>query len=52
VRTYAIFIQTDKVVDSRYAVTADGCGEQTYAPFDDIPVAAKPSNGVELDPLH
>jgi hypothetical protein len=52
VRTYAVFIQTDKVVDSRYAVTTDGCGEQTYAPFDDIPVTAKPSSGVELDPLH
>jgi hypothetical protein len=52
VRTYAVFIQTDKVVDSRYAVTTDGCGEQTYAPFDDIPVTAKPSNGVELDPVH
>jgi hypothetical protein len=52
VRTYAVFIQTDKVVDSRYAVTTDGCGEQTYAPFDDMPVTAKPSNGIELDPLH
>jgi len=52
VRTYAVFIRTDKVVDSRYAVTTDGCGEQTYAPFDDIPVTAKPSNGIELDPLH
>jgi hypothetical protein len=52
VRTYAVFIQTDKVVDGRYAVTTDGCGEQTYAPFDDIPLTAKPSNGVELDPLH
>jgi hypothetical protein len=51
-RTYAVFIQTDKVVDGRYAVTTDGCGEQPYAPFDDIPVTAKPSNGVELDPLH
>jgi hypothetical protein len=52
VRTYAVFIQTDKVVDSRYAVTTDGCGEQTYAPFNDRPVNAKPSNGIELDPLH
>jgi hypothetical protein len=52
VRTYAVFIQTDKVVDSRYAVSTDGCGEQTYAPFDDMPVTAKPSNGIELDPLH
>ncbi|MGC1354212.1 MAG: hypothetical protein WA851_00220 [Xanthobacteraceae bacterium] len=52
IRTYAIFIQGDKVVDSRYAVTTDGCGGQAYAPFDDIPDMAKPSNGVELDPLH
>jgi hypothetical protein len=52
IRTYAVFIQTDKVVDSRYAVTTDGCGGQAYAPFDDVPVMAKPSNGVELDPLH
>jgi hypothetical protein len=52
VRTYAVFIQTDKVVDSRYAVTTDGCGEQTYTPFDDIPVTVKPPGGVELDPLH
>jgi hypothetical protein len=52
VQTYAVFIRTDKVVDSRYAVTTDGCGEQAYAPFNDIPVMAKPSNGVGLDPLH
>ena len=52
VRTYAVFIQTDKVTDSRYAVTTDGCGEQTYTPFDDIPVTVKPPDGVELDPLH
>lgn len=51
-RTYAVFIQTDRVVDSRYAVTTDGCGEQTYLPFDGIPITAKPSGGIELDPLH
>jgi hypothetical protein len=51
-RTYAVFIQTDRVVDSRYAVTTDGCGEQTYLPFDAIPITAKPSGGIELDPLH
>jgi hypothetical protein len=51
-RTYAVFIQADKVVDSRYAVTTDSCGDQTYLPFDAIPTAAKPSGGVELDPLH
>jgi hypothetical protein len=52
IRTYAVFTQADKVVDSRYAVTTDGCGEQTYAPFDAIPITARPSNGVELEPLH
>jgi hypothetical protein len=52
IRTYALFIQTDKVVDSRYAVTTDGCGKQAYAPFDEIPPTAKPSTGIELDPLH
>jgi hypothetical protein len=52
IRTYAVFIQTDKVVDSRYAVITDGCGGQAYAPFGEISVMAKPSNGVELDPLH
>jgi len=51
-QTYAVFIQTDSVVDSRYAVTTDGCGKQTYLPFDAIPSTAKPSGGIELDPLH
>jgi hypothetical protein len=51
-RTYAVFIQTDKVVDSRYAVMTDGCSEQTYVPFDAIPSTTKPSGGIELDPLH
>jgi len=50
-RTYAVFIQADKVVDSRYAVTTDGCGEQTYVPFDAMPTTA-PSSGIELNPLH
>jgi hypothetical protein len=51
-QTYAVFIQTDKVVDSRYAVTTDGCGEQAYLPFGDLPMTANPSGGIELDPLH
>jgi len=50
-RTYAVFIRADKVVDSRYAVTMDGCGEQPYVPFDAMPNTAAP-NGVELNPLH
>jgi hypothetical protein len=33
-RTYAVFIQNNAVVDSRYAVQTDACGSQTYTPFD------------------
>jgi len=51
-RTYAVFIQAEKVVESRYAVTTDGCGEQVYVPFDAIPITTKPSSGGELEPLH
>ena len=36
VRTYAIFIQNDAVVDGRYAVETDSCAAQTYTPFDVI----------------
>ncbi|MGC1780448.1 MAG: hypothetical protein WBB34_21135 [Xanthobacteraceae bacterium] len=33
-RTYAIFIQDNAVVDGRYAVETDTCATQTYTPFD------------------
>ncbi len=33
-RSYAVFIQDDKVVDARYAVDTDGCEAQTYMQFD------------------
>jgi hypothetical protein len=33
-RSYALFIQDDAVVDGRYAVETDACGSQTYTPFD------------------
>jgi hypothetical protein len=33
-RTYALFLQTDSVVDARYAVQSDACGSQSYTPFD------------------
>jgi hypothetical protein len=32
-RTYALFLQSGKIVDGRYAVETDGCGTQAYAPF-------------------
>lgn len=33
-RTYAIFIQDNTVVDGRYAVETDACDSQAYTPFD------------------
>lgn len=33
-RSYALFIQDNKVVDARYAVETDGCEAQTYTQFD------------------
>jgi hypothetical protein len=35
-RTYALFMQNDAVVDARYAVQSDSCGAQSYTPFDVI----------------
>ena len=33
-RTYALFMQNDTVIDARYAVQSDSCGSQSYTPFD------------------
>ena len=33
-RTYSLFFNRTEVVDARYAVLTDGCGKQTYSPFD------------------
>jgi hypothetical protein len=33
-RTYALFLQSDAVIDARYAVQSDSCGSQSYTPFD------------------
>jgi hypothetical protein len=33
-RTYALFIQSNVVIDGRYAVETDACESQTYQPFD------------------
>jgi hypothetical protein len=33
-RTYALFLQNDAVIDARYAVQLDSCGLQSYTPFD------------------
>src|SRR5262249_59672351 len=36
-RTYALFIQNDAVIDARYAVHSDSCTSQSYIPFDGFP---------------
>jgi hypothetical protein len=33
-RSYALFIQNNEVVDARYAVETDGCEAQSYTQFD------------------
>jgi hypothetical protein len=33
-RTYALFMQNDAVIEGRYAVQSDSCGAQSYTPFD------------------
>ena len=33
-RTYALFIENDAVIDGRYAVQSDSCAAQSYTPFD------------------
>jgi len=60
-RTYAVFLKDKEIVDSRYAVQADGCDTAGYTPFDlATGEAARPSGSEpmrpastgELDPLH
>lgn len=33
-RNYALFLQSGKITDNRYAVEIDGCDGQSYAPFE------------------
>jgi hypothetical protein len=47
-RTYAVFIQDGKVIDSRYDVQIDACSTETYAVFD----AMGPSRAGVLGPLY
>jgi hypothetical protein len=43
-RNYALFMQSNKIIDNRYAVEIDGCDAQPYAPFELM------ANG--LQPIH
>jgi hypothetical protein len=40
---YAVFIQGDKVIDSRAGIVLDQCYKQTYTPLEIATVAKKPS---------
>jgi hypothetical protein len=40
---YAIFIQGEKIIDSRVALVIDQCYKDTYAPFDIASAATKPA---------
>ena len=39
---YAVFIQGDKVIDSRAGIVMDQCYKQTYSPLTTATVATKP----------
>jgi hypothetical protein len=50
-RTYALYLNGDKVVDDRFAVQTDNCDTQTYLPFERMGGSAGGS-GSGLEPLH
>ena len=39
---YAIFMQGDKIIDSRAGIVIDQCHKETYTPFESFPPAKKP----------
>ncbi len=51
-RYYAIFIQGDSVVNSRYDILADRCGGQRYVPFDLMTGTIKSLPPGPQQPLH
>jgi hypothetical protein len=50
-RTYALFLNGDKIVDDRFAVQTDNCDVQTYSPFERMGAGSGGSGG-GLEPLH
>jgi hypothetical protein len=40
---YAIFMQGDKIIDTRAGIVLDQCHKETYTPFESFPAAKKPA---------
>jgi hypothetical protein len=51
-RYYALFIQGDSVVNSRYEILTDRCGAQQYVPFDLMTGTIKSPPPVPQQPTH
>jgi hypothetical protein len=51
-RTYALYLNGDKIVDDRFAVQTDNCEAQTYSPFDRMGAGGAGGSSGGLDPLH
>jgi hypothetical protein len=42
VRSYALFLDGNKIIDDRFAVQTDSCDVQTYYPFERMPTGLAP----------
>jgi len=51
-RTYALFLRGNDIIESRYAIQADGCDTVSYVPFDLMTGAARPASTGALEPLY
>jgi hypothetical protein len=51
-RSYSLFFNQTEVVDARYAVLTDGCGQQTYSPLDLTSGGVRPGALGDTGPLY
>jgi hypothetical protein len=47
---YAIFMQGEKIIDSRAGIVLDQCHKETYTPFESFPPPAKKPETVSIAP--
>jgi hypothetical protein len=47
---YAIFMQGEKIIDSRAGIVLDQCHKETYTPFESFPLPAKKPETVSITP--